>query len=100
LEDELGSKTGTVDMPLPGSSFRIVDPDNLEELPRGEDGLILIGGTQVVLGYLKDTKKTAEVIAEIDGPRWYKTGDKGHLDEDGILRSSIAICASPSWGVR
>jgi len=82
---QLGSKPGTVGMPLPGSSFRIVDPDTLEELPRGEDGLILIGGTQVMLGYLKDPEKTAAVITEIDGLRWYKTGDKGHLDEDGFL---------------
>ena len=36
-------------------------------------------------GYLKDPEKTSEVTAEIDGKRWYKTGDKGHLDEDGFL---------------
>ncbi len=82
---QLGNKPGTVGMPLPGSSFRIIDPETLENLPTGEDGLILIGGTQVMLGYLKDTEKTEEVIAEIDGKRWYKTGDKGHLDEDGFL---------------
>ena len=82
---QLGNKPGTVGMPLPGSSFRIVDPETLHTLPVGEDGLILIGGTQVMLGYLKDQQKTAEVITEIDGKRWYKTGDKGHLDEDGFL---------------
>ena len=82
---QLGSKPGTVGLPLPGGSFRIVDPDTLETLPTGEDGLILFGGTQVMLGYLKDPEKTAEVIVEIDGKRWYKTGDKGHLDEDGFL---------------
>jgi acyl-[acyl-carrier-protein]-phospholipid O-acyltransferase / long-chain-fatty-acid--[acyl-carrier-protein] ligase len=82
---QMGNKLGTVGMPLPGSSFRIVDPDTLEELATGEDGLILIGGTQVMLGYLDDEEKTNEVIAEIDGKRWYKTGDKGHLDEDGFL---------------
>ena len=36
-------------------------------------------------GYLKDPEKTASVIKEIDGIRWYVTGDKGHLDEDGFL---------------
>lgn len=80
-----GSRSGTVGMPLPGSSFRIVDPESLETLPSGEDGLILIGGTQVMLGYLDDPEKTAEVIVELDGKRWYKTGDKGHLDADGFL---------------
>jgi acyl-[acyl-carrier-protein]-phospholipid O-acyltransferase/long-chain-fatty-acid--[acyl-carrier-protein] ligase len=25
------------------------------------------------------------VIVKIDGRRWYKTGDKGHVDEDGFL---------------
>lgn len=80
-----GNKPGTVGLPLPGGSFRIVDPDTLETLPTDEDGLILFGGTQVMLGYLKDPAKTAEVIVELDGKRWYKTGDKGHLDEDGFL---------------
>ena len=80
-----GNKPGTVGMPLPGGSFRIVDPQTLETLPVGEDGLILFGGAQVMLGYLNDPNKTAEVIVERDGKRWYKTGDKGHLDEDGFL---------------
>lgn len=82
---QLGNKQGTVGMPLPGTSFRIVDPDSLEELATGEDGLILIGGSQVMLGYLDDEEKTNEVITILDAKRWYKTGDKGHLDEDGFL---------------
>jgi acyl-[acyl-carrier-protein]-phospholipid O-acyltransferase/long-chain-fatty-acid--[acyl-carrier-protein] ligase len=42
---QVGTKQGTVGLALPGSTFRIVDPDTLEELPTGDDGLILIGGT-------------------------------------------------------
>ena len=82
---QVGSRPGTVGMPLPGTSFRIVDPDTLSELPTGSDGLILIGGTQVMLGYWDDPERTALAIASIDDTRWYKTGDKGHLDEDGFL---------------
>jgi Acyl-CoA synthetases (AMP-forming)/AMP-acid ligases II len=82
---QLGNKPGTVGMPLPGSSCRIVDPESLQELPVGQAGLILIGGTQVMTGYLKDPQKTAEVLLEQDGIMWYKTGDKGHVDEDGFL---------------
>ena len=47
--------------------------------------MILIGGCQVMQGYLKDPEKTAQVITEIDGVRWYQSGDKGHLDDDGFL---------------
>ena len=82
---QTGNKYGTVGMPLPGTSFRIVDPDSMETLPTGEDGLILIGGSQVMPRYLRNEDKTAKVITELDGKRWYKTGDKGHLDEDGFL---------------
>ncbi len=82
---QIGGKEGTVGMPLPGTSFRIVDPVTLENLPTGTDGLILIGGPQVMKGYLNNPVKTSEVIAKLDGQRWYKTGDKGHVDEDGFL---------------
>lgn len=82
---QIGQKTGTVGLPLPGSSFRIVDPYTMESLPAGEDGLILIAGGQVMLGYLNNEDKTREAIVELDGRRWYKTGDKGHLDADGFL---------------
>jgi acyl-[acyl-carrier-protein]-phospholipid O-acyltransferase/long-chain-fatty-acid--[acyl-carrier-protein] ligase len=82
---QVGNKFGTVGLALPGSAFMIVDPQTFEPLKIGEDGMILIGGTQVMKGYLGDEKRTKEVIKEIDGIRWYITGDKGHLDEDGFL---------------
>ena len=82
---QVGNKLGTVGLPLPGCSFRVVDPVSLQTLPAGEDGLILISGTQVMLGYLNDAEKTNSVIVELDGRRWYKTGDKGHMDSDGFL---------------
>src|SRR5690606_8565327 len=82
---QVGGKPGTVGMPLPGSSCKIVDPDTLQELPSGEEGLILIGGCQVMQGYLGDPERTAAAIVELDGLRWYRTGDKGRLDRDGFL---------------
>ncbi|MBT8348103.1 MAG: AMP-binding protein, partial [Sulfurovum sp.] len=82
---QVGQKIGTVGLPLPGSAFRIVDPESFETLETGEEGMILIGGTQIMKGYIGDPEKTASVIKEIDGIRWYVTGDKGRLDEDGFL---------------
>ena len=82
---QVGVKAGTIGLPLPGTAIKIVDPESFEELKRGEDGMILIGGVQVMKGYLKNESKTQEVIKELDGIRWYVTGDKGHVDEDGFL---------------
>ena len=85
LTMQINNKPGSVGMALPGTRFRIVDPDTNEELPVGEAGMILIGGCQVMTGYLKDPERTAQALIEIDGKRWYRTGDKGYLDEDGFL---------------
>jgi acyl-[acyl-carrier-protein]-phospholipid O-acyltransferase/long-chain-fatty-acid--[acyl-carrier-protein] ligase len=82
---QIGNKTGSIGLALPGSSFMIVNPDTFEPLPTGEDGMMLIGGTQVMKGYLHNEEKTKSVIKEIDGIRWYITGDKGHIDEDGFV---------------
>lgn len=80
-----GQREGTVGMALPGSMFRVVDPVSLKPLPVGDSGMILLGGSQIMKGYLNEPDRTAEVIIEADGLRWYKTGDKGYLDEDGFL---------------
>ncbi|GAB1262145.1 acyl-[ACP]--phospholipid O-acyltransferase [Aurantivibrio plasticivorans] len=80
-----GGKPGTVGMALPGSSFKIVEPDTFSEIPAGEAGLILIGGAQVMQGYLNAPEKTAAVIHHSNNTRWYITGDKGYLDNDGFL---------------
>jgi len=82
---KLRNRPGTVGRAFSGTEFRIVDPDSLDPIPTGEDGLILIGGPQIMQGYLKMPEKTAEAIEIIDDYRWYRTGDKGHLDEDGFL---------------
>jgi acyl-[acyl-carrier-protein]-phospholipid O-acyltransferase/long-chain-fatty-acid--[acyl-carrier-protein] ligase len=82
---QVGNKVGSVGLPVPGSSFKIVDPESFQELATNEEGMILIGGTQIMKGYIGDPEKTASVIKEIDGTRWYVTGDKGRIDEDGFL---------------
>jgi len=80
-----GNKVGTVGMALPGTFIKIVNPQTFEELETNEEGMVLISGIQVMKGYLKDEKKTQEVLKQIDGHCYYITGDKGKLDNDGFL---------------
>ena len=64
---------------------RIADADNPwsgQVLPPGESGLLLVRGPNIMLGYLNQPQKTAEVLR--DG--WYNTGDMAVLDEDGFLQ--------------
>lgn len=81
----INNKPGKVGKALMGTKFKIVDPETMDQLKTGEDGLILIGGPQVMKGYLGMDSKTAEVVKTMDGVRWYNSGDKGSLDSDGFL---------------
>ena len=62
---------GSVGPALPGVELRIAD-----------DGEVLIKTDTVFGGYFKDEEATREVLSE-DG--WLRSGDVGHLDEDGFL---------------
>jgi fatty-acyl-CoA synthase len=64
---------------------RIVDPVTLKELPPGENGEIWIDGPQVFQGYWNDPKKTQEAFAELDGKRFFRSGDLGYVDEEGFF---------------
>ncbi|MGA7776450.1 MAG: long-chain fatty acid--CoA ligase [Paraburkholderia sp.] len=64
---------------------RIVDPATLKELARGETGEIIVHGPQVMQGYWNDPKATMEAFIELDGKRFLRTGDLGHIDEDGYF---------------
>jgi long-chain acyl-CoA synthetase len=62
---------GTVGPALPGVELRIAD-----------DGEVLIKTDTIFAGYYKDEQATLEVLP---GDGWLRSGDVGHLDEDGFL---------------
>ena len=82
---QLGSRSGSVGMPLPGTSIKVIDPETKQERPPGASGMILTTGPQLMAGYLANPTASGTAVICLDGARWYVTGDKGYLDEDGFL---------------
>ncbi len=80
-----GNAIGTVGRAVPGTLLRIVDPETLQPLPNGVDGLILMAGVQRMAGYIGLEPLGKQPFIEQDGILWYRSGDKGHLDETGFL---------------
>jgi acyl-[acyl-carrier-protein]-phospholipid O-acyltransferase/long-chain-fatty-acid--[acyl-carrier-protein] ligase len=78
---QLGNKPGTIGRPVPGVAARIVDPDTFEPLPAETEGLLLIYGGNVMMGYLGNSEATQRAIR--DG--WYVTGDIAKFDDDGFI---------------
>jgi fatty-acyl-CoA synthase len=72
-------------IPIYGVDSRVIDPVTLAELAPGETGEIIMHGPQVMLGYWNKPQDTAEVFIELDGKRFFRSGDLGRMDEDGYF---------------
>ena len=73
-------KLGSSGRIMPGLELRICDADG-RALPPGGRGEIVVRGENVMAGYWKNERATAEVLR--DG--WLHTGDLGYVDGDGYL---------------
>ncbi|ABB14290.1 long-chain-fatty-acid--CoA ligase [Carboxydothermus hydrogenoformans] len=71
---------GSIGKVLPGMEVKIVD-ENLNELPPGEVGELMVFGKNVMKGYYNKPEETAKVL--VNGG--LLTGDLGKKDEQGYL---------------
>ncbi len=76
-----GSVVSSVGPVLPNVQVKIVDEQG-QAVPPGDVGEIFVKGTTVMSGYWKLPEESREALTA-DG--WFKTGDLGHLDEQGRL---------------
>jgi fatty-acyl-CoA synthase len=72
-------------IPIYDTDSRVIDPNTLKELPDGEIGEIVTHGPQVMLGYWNKPEDTAAAFIELDGKRFFRTGDLARIDEDGYF---------------
>lgn len=75
------SKPMSIGLPLPGTDIRFVDVDSGKVVGIGEDGELQVKGPQVMAGYYENAEASKDVF--MDG--WLRTGDVGHMDEDGYV---------------
>jgi fatty-acyl-CoA synthase len=79
------AKPQCLGIPIYDVDSRVVDPLTLVELPPGEVGEIVTHGPQLFQGYWNKPEQTAEVLVEIDGKRFLRTGDLGKVDAEGYF---------------
>lgn len=72
-------------IPIIGVDSRIIDVDTLQELGVGQTGEIVLHGEQVFGGYWRREDATAEAFIELDGKRFFRSGDIGYYDEEGYF---------------
>jgi acyl-[acyl-carrier-protein]-phospholipid O-acyltransferase / long-chain-fatty-acid--[acyl-carrier-protein] ligase len=81
-DTQVGNKAGTVGHPLPGVVVKVVDPATMEPLAPNAEGLLLVKGSNRMLGYLGQPERSEKAMH--DG--WYVTGDIGAIDDEGFVR--------------
>jgi long-chain-fatty-acid--[acyl-carrier-protein] ligase len=80
-----GQERKGVGKPLPGVEICVIDSEKQTKLPVKQEGEICICGPNVFHGYLGDHPSP---FLELDGKKWYRSGDRGILDEEGNLHLS------------
>jgi len=78
--DLLFCKWGSIGIPVDNVDLLICDSEG-NEVPRGEVGEIVARGSNIMMGYWKDTEETNQVLKN----GMYYTGDLGKQDEQGFF---------------
>ena len=79
------TKQQCLGVPFIGVDSRVIDPTTLLEMPQGEQGEIIMSGPQIFSGYWKRSDATKDAFIEVDGKRFFRSGDLGRVDEDGYF---------------
>lgn len=79
------NKIGSVGTPLVRNNLKIINSESGEELAYNEVGEICLTGPTLIDGYWANEEENKKVFKIEDGVRWIHTGDRGYIDEDGVV---------------
>ena len=79
------NKIGSVGTPLVENTLKIIDSSNGAELGYNEIGEICLTGPTLIDGYWQNEEENRRVFKSENGVRWIHTGDRGYMDEDGVV---------------
>ena len=82
-DDSIEIRCTTVGRPLPEIECKIVDPETGEDCPDGVDGEFLARGYNIMKGYYKMPKATANTV---DKDGWLHTGDLAQRTPEGNFK--------------
>ena len=79
-------KFGSIGLPISDTIAKMLDVETgTKEMPIKQTGELAVHGPQVMKGYWNKPQETENVMREIDGRRFFLTGDIGHMDEEGYF---------------
>ena len=79
------AKIGSFGVPMPGCVGGIMETEGTKFRPIGETGELVFKGPNVFPGYWGKPEATKEVLLEVDGETWLRTGDLARMDEEGYF---------------
>lgn len=79
------AKLQCLGMPFFGTDSRVIDPDTRRELAPGQVGEIVTCGPMLFKGYWGHPEASAAAFVEIEGKRFFRTGDLGWTDDEGYF---------------
>ncbi len=68
-----------------GVDALVIDIETGKPLPPKEEGEIVVSGPEIFKGYWNKPEETEKAFIEIDGKKYFRTGDLGYMDEDGYF---------------
>jgi acyl-[acyl-carrier-protein]-phospholipid O-acyltransferase/long-chain-fatty-acid--[acyl-carrier-protein] ligase len=81
-QTQAGHKPGTVGRPIPGVVARVASPETFQDAGPDREGMLLVKGPSVMMGYLHEPERTRQVMWNDE---WYVTGDIAKVDRDGFI---------------